>query len=92
MNIASRLEGMAEPGEICLSEAVYAFVRKLLPLAYTDLGEQHVKNIDEPLRVYTVRPVPASISPSNRPARDTTACWQALHCRSAFRESERAGR
>jgi adenylate cyclase len=66
VNIASRLQGIAEPGEICLSEAVYAFVRKLLPLAYTDLGEQHVKNIDEPLRVYTVRPVPASISLSNR--------------------------
>ena len=41
VNIASRLQGIAEPGEICLSEAVYAFVRKVLPLAYTDLGEQH---------------------------------------------------
>jgi adenylate cyclase len=37
VNIAARLEGVAEPGGVCLSESVHAFVRKALPLAYTDL-------------------------------------------------------
>ena len=54
MNIAARLEGLAEPGCVCLSEAVHAFVRKALPLAYTDLGEQHLKGFDEPVRAYVV--------------------------------------
>jgi adenylate cyclase len=56
VNIAARLEGLAEPGGVCLSEAVHAFVRKALPLTYTDLGEQHVKGLDEPVRAYTVEP------------------------------------
>jgi TolB-like protein len=56
VNIAARLEGLAEPGCVCLSETVHAFVRKALPLAYTDLGEQALKNIDEPVRAYAVKP------------------------------------
>src|SRR4051812_47995627 len=50
VNIAARLEAVAEPGGICISGAAHASVRKGLPLAYTDLDEQHVKNIDEPVR------------------------------------------
>ena len=38
VNIAARLEGLAQPGGVCLSEAVHGFVRKALPLTYTDLG------------------------------------------------------
>jgi adenylate cyclase len=56
VNIAARLEGLAEPGGICLSEAVHNIVRKALPLAYADLGEQGVKGFDEPVRAYTVKP------------------------------------
>ena len=41
----------------------HAFVRKALPLAYTDLGEQQIKNIDEPVRVYAVRP---AVAPASR--------------------------
>ena len=67
VNVAARLEGVAEPGGIALSGAAYGYVRKALPLAYKDLGEQHVKNIDEPVRAYevgaTVAPAVAS-SPS----------------------------
>ena len=50
VNIAARLEGLAEPGGVCLSEAVHGFIRKVLPLAYTDLGEQVVKGFDEPVQ------------------------------------------
>ena len=67
VNIAARLEGLAEPGGVCLSEAVHAFVRKALPLAYTDLGEQHVKNIDEPVRAYAVKPAVASARRASQP-------------------------
>ena len=56
VNIAARLEGLAEPGGVCLSEAVHAFVRKALPSAYTDLGEQQVKGFDEPVRAFRVAP------------------------------------
>jgi adenylate cyclase len=54
VNVAARLEGLAEPGRIAISGAAHGYVRKALPLAYTDLGEQHVKGIDEPVRAYAV--------------------------------------
>jgi adenylate cyclase len=52
VNIAARLEGIADPGGICISEAAYGYVRKAIPLAFTDLGPQTLKNIGEPIRVY----------------------------------------
>ncbi|MEE8536255.1 MAG: adenylate/guanylate cyclase domain-containing protein, partial [Kiloniellales bacterium] len=52
VNIAARLEGLAEPDGICISGKVYQEVRKKLPTAFEDLGEQTVKNIAEPVRVY----------------------------------------
>lgn len=52
VNIASRLEGLAETGGICISEAVYVQVRNKMTLDYTDLGEQKVKNIPDPVHVY----------------------------------------
>ncbi len=54
LNIAARLEGLAEGGGICISEAVYEHIKNKLPLEYDYLGEQHVKNISEPVRVYRV--------------------------------------
>jgi adenylate cyclase len=59
VNIAARLEGLANPGGIAISGAAHGHVRKALPLAYTDLGEQQVKNIDEAVRAYSVSPLPA---------------------------------
>src|ERR1700736_1680397 len=56
VNLAARLEGLAEPGGICISETAYQHVRQKLPLAYQDLGEQRVKNFAEPVRVYRVSP------------------------------------
>ena len=60
VNVAARLEGVAEPGGIAISGAAHGYVRKALPMAYTDLGEQHVKNLDEPVRAYAVRSTPAA--------------------------------
>jgi TolB-like protein len=52
VNVAARLEGLAKPGGICISGKVYEEVRNKLPTAFEDLGEQEVKNIREPVRVY----------------------------------------
>jgi adenylate cyclase len=50
VNVAARLEGIADPGGIALSGAVFDQVRKALPLAYEDLGLTILKNIEEPVR------------------------------------------
>ena len=52
VNVASRLEGLAEPGGICVSAAVYDQVRDRIELRFEDLGKQSVKNIDRPVRVW----------------------------------------
>ena len=52
VNVAARLEGLAEPGGICISGKVYEEVGSKLPTAFEDLGEQEVKNIRKPVRVY----------------------------------------
>ena len=55
VNIAARLEALAEPGGICVSRVVYDQVRDKLDLAFEDLGEQQVKNIARPVHVWRVR-------------------------------------
>jgi len=59
VNIAARLEGLADGGGICVSSAVHEQVENKLPLAYADLGEQTVKNIARPVRVFRVLLDPA---------------------------------
>src|SRR3984893_18640800 len=54
VNIAARLEALAEPGGVCLSAAAHEQVRDRLDLAFDDLGEQQVKNIARPVRTYRV--------------------------------------
>jgi class 3 adenylate cyclase len=54
VNIAARLEAIAEPGGVCLSAAAYEQVRGKLDLAVADMGEQNLKNIARPLRTYRV--------------------------------------
>jgi TolB-like protein/class 3 adenylate cyclase len=66
VNIAARLEGIAKPGTICLSEDAYRQVKGRLDLAVTDLGPTELKNIAEPIRVYSLdvyQPVQARASP-----------------------------
>ncbi len=52
VNVAARLESLAEPGGICISESVHTAVGSKLPLDYQDIGMQSVKNIAEPIRIY----------------------------------------
>lgn len=54
VNVAARLEGLADPGGICVSRTVFEHSHKKLDLEFEDLGEQTVKNIAEPLRVYRI--------------------------------------
>jgi adenylate cyclase len=54
INIAVRIESIAPAGGICISDAVYHQVKHKLPLQYEDLGEQPLKNIPEPVRVWRV--------------------------------------
>ncbi len=63
VNIAARLEGLAEPGGICISRTAYDHVKKKVAVGYEYLGEHHVKNIADPVRAYRVlmRPDSASI-------------------------------
>ena len=56
VNVAARLEGLAEPGGICVSRMVRDNVRDKLNLAFEDMGEQSVKNIARPVPVYAWRP------------------------------------
>ena len=56
VNIAARLEGIAEPGGICISEDAFRQVRGKVEAEFADLGEQSLKNIARPLRVYHLDP------------------------------------
>jgi TolB-like protein/class 3 adenylate cyclase/Tfp pilus assembly protein PilF len=58
VNIATRLEGIAEPGGICISSSAYDQVRGKVLVDFTDLGEQALKNIARPVRAYAVGPSP----------------------------------
>jgi TolB-like protein/class 3 adenylate cyclase len=55
VNVAARLEGIAEPGGICISSSTYDQVRGKVDVAFTDLGEQNLKNIARPVRAYAVK-------------------------------------
>jgi adenylate cyclase len=55
VNVAARLEGIAEPGSICVSGKVHEEVRTKIGLPYEDLGDKQLKNITEPVRVYGIR-------------------------------------
>jgi adenylate cyclase len=54
VNIAARLQTLARAGGLCVSGVTYDQVRKILPLEFTDLGSQTVKNIEEPIRAYEI--------------------------------------
>jgi adenylate cyclase len=70
INIAARLEGIANPGAICLSEDAYRQVKGRLDLAVSDLGPTQLKNIAEPIRVYSLevgKPAQANPPPEAKP-------------------------
>ena len=63
VNVAARLEGLAEPGGVLVSNTVHDQVRDRLPFSFENLGEQQVKNINRPVRVYRVQEYAATIAP-----------------------------
>ena len=74
VNIAARLQGVAKPGGICLSEQAYWQVKGRLDLAVSDLGPTQLKNIAEPIRVYSLEVVaPARAKPAQTPAPEKSA-------------------
>jgi adenylate cyclase len=80
VNIAARLEGLAEAGGVCISATVHEQVRNKVDVGFTDLGDQTVKNIPDQVRVYRVQPwaqaegpARASAPPGQRPQRLPTA-------------------
>jgi len=70
VNVAARIEALAEPGGICISSSVREQVLNKVPISFADLGEQTVKNIERPIRVYYVvlEGAPASAVPAATPA------------------------
>src|ERR1700730_10578786 len=64
VNIAARLEGIAEPGGICISEVAFRQVRGKIGAEFADIGEQSLKNIARPVRVYRICPSPATEQPT----------------------------
>jgi class 3 adenylate cyclase/TolB-like protein len=81
VNVAARLEGICEPGGVCLSEDAYRQVRSRLELQVADLGPQSLKNIAEPVHAYLLRHGAPAAQKSPQPAtktRDVWARWPAL--------------
>jgi class 3 adenylate cyclase len=76
INIAARLESLADPGGICISGKVHEEIRSKLPLGYEDLGEQTVKNIAHPVRVWRVL-VDGSASPRRETRGTPRRYWHA---------------
>ncbi len=58
VNIAARLEGIADPGGICISDDAHRQIRGKTEIAYDDMGHQSLKNITEPMRAWRARPAP----------------------------------
>ena len=71
VNIAARLEGIADPGDLFISGGVYEQVKHKLVCGYQSLGDRQVKNITDPVRVYRVLPDPAAVV-NARPMRGLT--------------------
>jgi TolB-like protein/class 3 adenylate cyclase/Tfp pilus assembly protein PilF len=78
VNIASRIESLAAPGGLCISESVYASVRNKIDVSFHSMGERELKNISQPIVVYSNRPhQKATIIKSN--------FWEELRRRNVFK-------
>ena len=74
VNVAARLEGLAEPGGVCISRVVRDQIRDKLPYPFADMGEQKVKNIARPVRAYSLGATDVAVLPrmtASPPARPT---------------------
>ena len=66
VNIASRLEGIAEPGQVFISSGIYEQIKHKLVCGYESLGDRKLKNIADPVRVYRVLPDPTAFNRSRK--------------------------
>src|SRR5437016_8167787 len=66
VNIASRLEGIADPGQVYISGGIYEQIKHKLVCGYESLGDRKVKNITDPVRVYRVLPDPAAFNKARK--------------------------
>ena len=66
VNIATRLEGIADPGQVYISGGIYEQIKHKLVCGYESLGDRKVKNITDPVRVYRVLPDPAAFNRTRR--------------------------
>ena len=73
VNIACRIEGIAEPGEVFISGGIYEQIKNKLVCGYESLGDRRVKNITDPVRVYRVLSDPAALRHPRR--RETILIW-----------------
>jgi hypothetical protein len=91
VNLAARLEGLAEPGGICVTRAVRDQVRDRLPFGFADLGLRHVKNIARPVRVFRLEfdPFGEATEPVAVPAEPEVEAQEAA--RDSRRSSSRSG-
>jgi adenylate cyclase len=91
VNVAARLEGIAEPGGIFLSGDAYRQVKGKIDLLIQDMGEQRLKNIDEPVRVFALEP--ASARASDLGPAQTLICrvFQSLCCLSSTSAATKRG-
>jgi adenylate cyclase len=72
INIAARLEALAEPGNVLVSSTVYDHVRGKLPITFADAGERQLKNIEQPVRTYRILIPGAVFTPGAAPRSRTT--------------------
>jgi adenylate cyclase len=93
VNVAARLEALAEPGGICISRTVRDQIRDKLSYPFEDSGEQSVKNIARPVRVYSLRPeavadLPALKVPPATPAVPPAAAPRLVDRRAALHQPQ----
>jgi adenylate cyclase len=69
VNIAARLEGLAQPGGICISASTFEQVKNKLSVGFEDLGPQQVKNIPEPVRAFGITAAPVTVAQQGDAAR-----------------------
>ena len=69
VNVAARLEGLAEPGGNCVSGSVFEQVRHKLSVSFEDMGRQEVKNISEPVPAFRIVPGQVSVAETAKPDR-----------------------
>jgi len=72
VNIAARLESIASPGGICISESVYQQIHGILDFRYEDMGAHEVKNIAAPVRIFTVHPQAGGFRRGSTPSPSTS--------------------